>query len=198
MSEKTLASTSTTSDTSITSKALSGAGNLIKLLPTGTVFLFQFLSPVLSNNGHCNTMNKYLSGILLVVCGLNCVFASFTDSYTGSDGKKHYGVVTTKGLWPSSSSETVNLSAYKLRFGDFVHALTSLSVFAVLALLDTNIVQCFYPEFESSEKALMQVLPAAIGAVTSVVFVLFPNHRHGIGYPATSDSNDVSTQKSQA
>ncbi|XP_061359650.1 protein DMP2-like [Gastrolobium bilobum] len=202
MSGKTLlsstSSTQQTGDTSMTSKAFAGAGNLIKLLPTGTVFLFQYLSPVLSNNGHCHTINKYLTGILLVVCGFICVFASFTDSYTGSDQKKHYGIVTTKGLWPSPASESVNLSAYKLRFGDFVHALTAFIVFAVLALLDTKIVQCFYPEFESSEKVLMQVLPAAIGAVTSAVFVLYPNNRHGIGYPATSEPNDPSSQKSQA
>ncbi|KAJ1428819.1 Protein DMP [Sesbania bispinosa] len=90
---------------------------------------------------------------------LSCVFSSFTDSYTGSDGQRHYGIVTGKGLWPSPASGSVDLSAYKLRLGDFVHALLSLTVFAVLGLLDTNIVRCFYPGFESSEKVLMQVIP---------------------------------------
>ncbi|XP_004486087.1 protein DMP2-like [Cicer arietinum] len=197
MSEGT--STSKTSNnksaSNMTRKTFSGVGNLVKLLPTGTVFLFQFLSPVLTNNGHCNTVNKYISAIFLVICGFNCAFTSFTDSYTGSDGQRHYSIVTTKGLWPSPASESVDLSAYKLRFGDFVHAFLSLIVFAVLGLLDTNIVLCFYPEFESSEKILMQVLPPVIGVVSSTVFMIFPSNRHGIGYPISSDANDTS-QKS--
>jgi hypothetical protein len=47
----------------MTGKTFSGVGNLVKLLPTGTVFLFQYLSPVVTNNGHCNTINKYLSAV---------------------------------------------------------------------------------------------------------------------------------------
>jgi hypothetical protein len=185
-------STSKTTTSTMSGKAFSGVGNLVKLLPTGTVFLFQFLSPVLTNSGHCNTVNKYLSGILLVVCGFNCAFTSFTDSYIGSDGQTHYGIVTTKGLWPSSASDSVDLSSYKLRFGDFVHASLSVIVFAVLGLLDSNIVSCFYPEFESSEKILMQVLPPIIGVVSGTVFMIFPSYRHGIGYPSSSDTNNTS------
>ncbi|RDX75022.1 Protein DMP2, partial [Mucuna pruriens] len=195
MSEKNLiATTSKSGARNMSGKTFSGVGNLIKLLPTGTVFLFQFLNPVVTNGGHCTAFNKYLTGIFLGICGFNCAFASFTDSYTGSDGERHYAVVTAKGLWPSPASESVNLSAYKLRFGDFVHALFSLLVFAVLALLDTDTVRCFYPEFESAEKILMQVVPPVIGAVASAVFVIFPNNRHGIGYPTSSDSNDTSTK----
>ncbi|KAI8566143.1 hypothetical protein RHMOL_Rhmol02G0016700 [Rhododendron molle] len=72
---------------------LSGLGKLIKVLPTGTVFLFHFLSPVLTNNGDCkNNINKYyLSIALLGVCGLSCFFSTFTDSYEDSNGITHYG-----------------------------------------------------------------------------------------------------------
>ncbi|RVW55684.1 Protein DMP2 [Vitis vinifera] len=175
---------------SITDRTFTGVGNLIKLLPTGTVFLFQFLNPVLTNNGHCHTINKYLTGILLGVCGFSCCFSSFTDSYFGSDGMTHYGVATKNGLWPSSASESVNLSAYKLRVGDFVHAFLSLTVFAVVALLDSNTVDCFYPSFESTEKLLLMVLPPVIGAISSTVFMVFPNKRHGIGYPASQTSHE--------
>ncbi|KAK9933578.1 hypothetical protein M0R45_020771 [Rubus argutus] len=173
--------------------ALTGVGNLIKLLPTGTVFLFQFLNPVLTNNGHCNTpANKYLSAILITVSALSCCFSSFTDSYTGSDGQTHYGIATTKGLWPSTDSGSVDLSAYKLRVGDFVHAFFSLVVFAVVSLLDSNTVRCFYPAFESTERVLLMVLPPVIGTIAGTVFVVFPNKRHGIGYPSSSDSSQDS------
>ncbi|MED6134207.1 hypothetical protein PIB30_034998 [Stylosanthes scabra] len=186
---------STTTSSSTSNTIFQGLGNLIKLLPTGTLFMFQFLIPIVTNSGHCTVLNKYLTGALLVVCAFTCVFASFTDSYTGSDGVRHYAVVTPTGLWPSPASDGVDLSSYKLRLGDFVHALSSLTVFAILGLLDTNTVGCFYPSFESSEKALVQVLPTVVGAVTSAVFVMFPNNRHGIGYPTSEDPNDTTSSK---
>ncbi|KAH0968938.1 hypothetical protein GBA52_029201 [Prunus armeniaca] len=189
-------STSSSSKKTVNDRTLTGAGNLIKVLPTGTVFLFQFLNPVLTNNGHCAVLNKSLSAILIAMSGFSCFFASFTDSYTGSDGKTHYGVATTKGLWPSTNSKSVDLSAYKLRFGDFVHAFFSLIVFAVVSLLDANSVRCFYPGFESSEKVLLQALPPVIGAVASAVFVVFPNSRHGIGYPSSSSDSSQDSEKS--
>ncbi|KAH0992831.1 hypothetical protein GBA52_004314 [Prunus armeniaca] len=189
-------STSSSSKKTVNDRTLTGAGNLIKVLPTGTVFLFQFLNPVLTNNGHCAVLNKSLSAILIAMSGFSCFFASFTDSYTGSDGKTHYGVATTKGLWPSTNSKSVDLSVYKLRFGDFVHAFFSLIVFAVVSLLDANSVRCFYPGFESSEKVLLQALPPVIGAVASAVFVVFPNSRHGIGYPSSSSDSSQDSEKS--
>ncbi|KAL5541746.1 hypothetical protein UlMin_009456 [Ulmus minor] len=176
----------------IKNKTFNGVGNLIKLLPTGTVFLFQFLNPVLTNNGSCKTLNKYLDSTLIALCGFSCCFASFTDSYTGGDGATHYGIATKNGIWPAPSSGTVDQSKYKLRFGDFVHAFFSVIVFAVLALLDSNTVRCFYPEFESTEKILLQVLPPVIGVVSGTVFMVFPNNRHGIGYPTSDDTSQES------
>ena len=184
---------SQSSQTTIKDKTLSGLGNLNRLLPTGTVFLYQFLGPVLSNNGHCTTtIYKYLTAILVAVCGFSCFFSSFTDSYVGDDGKTHYGVVTSKGLWTFEDSKNVDLSVYKLRFGDFVHGLFALTVFGVLVLLDQKTVGCFYPVSDSSEKTLFKVLPPAVGVVSGGLFMFFPNNRHGIGYPSSTDSSQVS------
>uniref|UniRef100_A0A2N9HHN0 DUF679 domain-containing protein n=1 Tax=Fagus sylvatica TaxID=28930 RepID=A0A2N9HHN0_FAGSY len=184
---------SQSSQTTIKDKTFSGLGNLIRHLPTGTVFLYLFLSHVVSNNGDCETINKYLTAILVGVCGFSCLFSSFTDSYVGDDGKTHYGVVTSKGIWPSTNSRNVNLSSYKLRVGDFVHAFFALLVFAVLVLLDQNTVGCFYPSSESLEKILLMVLPPVVGVVSSVVFMFFPDSRHGIGYSSTTNSSQDST-----
>ncbi|XP_057957161.1 protein DMP2-like [Malania oleifera] len=183
-------SSSTSQKKSYSDMTFSGIGNLIKLLPTGTVFAFQFLNPVLSNNGQCHTVNKVLTSVFVGLCGLSCFFSSFTDSYTGSDGATHYGIATMKGLWPSpDSGKSVDLSQYKLQMGDFVHALFSVVVFAALALLDPNTVDCFYPSFESTQKALMMSLPPVIGVVASAVFAMFPSRRHGIGYPSSSNQS---------
>jgi hypothetical protein len=174
---------------SLKKTSTSGIGSLIKLLPTGTVFLYQFLNPVVTNSGQCKTSNKTLTSILLVICGFNCFFSTFTDSYTGTDKKRHYGIVTTKGLWPSPEANTVDLSKYRLKGSDFVHAALSLLIFALLGLLDTNTVQCFYPSFESTQKQLLQILPPVIGVFVGWVFVIFPQQRHGIGYPVTTDES---------
>lgn len=91
------------------------------------------------------------------------------------------------GLWsfldPEASKK--DLSRYKLRFGDFAHALLALVVFAAIAMLDSNIVDCLYPSFKKNEQTLLSVLPTVVGGLASAVFVVFPNNRHGIGYPPT-------------
>ncbi|GAB2221450.1 hypothetical protein Droror1_Dr00012629 [Drosera rotundifolia] len=187
--------------TSATSTTLSSLASLIKLLPTGTVFVFEFLSPVLSNNGKCHVVNKILTAILIGISGLACAFATFTDSYTDKNGETHYGIVTVKGLWTFGSAssrsdeEAEETSNYKLRLGDFVHAGLSLLVFATVAILDHNTVECFFPSLVTEESTMMAVLPVVVGTVASGVFMVFPSTRHGIGY-AKSDSSSSSSSSS--
>ncbi|KAK3441109.1 hypothetical protein EUGRSUZ_B01594 [Eucalyptus grandis] len=165
-------STSSSSSSSSSSSAYTGLANIIKLLPSGTVFLFQFLNPLLTNNGECHTYNNY----------------------TGSDGSTHYGFATAKGIWPSSSSSSsTSSSGYKLRFSDFVHAFLCVVIFLGLALLDTNTVKCFYPSFEDTEKTVIMVLPTVIGSISSTLFTLFPSTRNGVGYSSTSSTSTTST-----
>ncbi|KAF8016018.1 hypothetical protein BT93_H1540 [Corymbia citriodora subsp. variegata] len=171
--------------------AFASLGNLIKLLPTGMFFMLQFLNPVLTNNGHCHHPSLFLTRLFINVCGLSCAFSCFTDSYTGSDGAVHYGIATLNGLWPSPASETVDLSNFKLRVGDFVHALLSTVVFVAMALVDPNTVTCLYSSTYTKEHmVLLKTLPAVIGAISSAVFMVFPSKRHGIGYPSSSDGCD--------
>ena len=179
-----LSSSKDNSKKSIADKILTGLSNYIKLLPTGTVFVFQFLNHVMTNNGNCTTLNKYLTSFFIAICGLVSGLSCFTDSYKdSSDGTTHYGVATLKGVWPSIESGSVDLSSYKLSFDDFIHAFFVMLVYAVVALLDPNTVKCFYPSFESStEKVLLMVLPLAVGATSATVFVVFPNKRRWIGY----------------
>ncbi|XP_027118158.1 protein DMP2-like [Coffea arabica] len=175
---------------SIAQNAFVGLSSLIKLLPTGTVFAYQFLNPLLigGDGDSCKVANKVLSYILIVVCGLSCFFSSFTDSYTDSDGEVHYGIATFKGFWPNPDDK--DLSSYKIRFGDFVHASFALLVFAGVALLNDNSVDCFYPSFEKHKKVVVSVLPTVVGAVSSAVFALFPTKRNYIGYPPSSQKSN--------
>ncbi|KAL5573417.1 hypothetical protein UlMin_023014 [Ulmus minor] len=164
---------------------------LNKLLPTGTTFLFQLINPLLTSyDNTCTALNKTLEALLIVLCSFVCCFASFTDSYTGSDGKTYYAIVTPKGLWPSS----LNSHSFKLCFRDFVHALFSVMVFACFALLDPKTVRCFYPHFESTHNILLLVLTPILRLLSVVVFFIYPNNRHGIGCPQLDDSTVTSLQ----
>lgn len=166
----------------------SSSANLIKLLPTTTVLLFQVLSPTFTNGGSCYTANKYITGFLLGFCGIMCSFAPFTDSYKSSAGTLYYGIVTSTGLWTLNSTinKTVNLSSYKLKFLDFVHSALTFLVFGAVAFMDSNIVNCYYADARANAKQLVINLPLGVGFVCTLLFLVFPTTRHGIGYAAVT------------
>ncbi|CAI9118663.1 OLC1v1020259C1 [Oldenlandia corymbosa var. corymbosa] len=197
-----MATQSDQSGPSNTSKTFTGLGNLIRVLPTGTVFFYQFMNPILTNNGSCSSTNKIFSSLLFTVCGLSCFFSTFTDSYKDDQGHLHYGIATFKGFWPTSSdpasTTSVDFKSYRLQVGDFVHAFLSLIIFCVLSLLDSNTVHCFYPSFENTEKALMMALPPVIGSVAGAVFTTFPMRRRGVGYAESSSSKSSSPPSNSA
>ncbi|KAK9992430.1 hypothetical protein SO802_027415 [Lithocarpus litseifolius] len=182
---------SSSTQTTIQDKTLSGLENLNRVLPTGTVFLYQLLSPVLTNYGQCSkTIYKCLTATLVGMCGLSCFITSFTDSYA-DNGKTHYGFATTKGiLWPSPKDKT--LPAKALGIKDFVHGFLAVFVFGVIVCLDRNTVDCLYPLSESHYRALLEVLPPVVGAISSVIHLYFPNNRRGIGYLSLSKSSNDS------
>jgi len=166
-----------------------GIGDVLKLLPTATVIVYQVLNPIVTNAGACHVGYKIATGILIGLCGFFCAFSTFTDSYVGADGKVKYGLVTPRGLLPFAESGAAaaggtNFSKYRLRFSDFVHAAFAVAVFAAVALLaDANTVASFYPSLKEQQKKVVMALPIVVGAVSGVVFIVFPSRRHGIGYP---------------
>ncbi|KAF8668937.1 hypothetical protein HU200_052146 [Digitaria exilis] len=167
-----------------------GIGDVLKLLPTATVIVYEVLNPIVTNTGACHVGHKIATGILLGLCALS----TFTDSYVGADGKVKYGLVTPRGLLPFNDDDgsnaaaagggTRDLSRYKLRFADFVHATFAVAVFAGVSLLaDANTVTCFYPSLKEQQKIVVMALPPLVGAAAGVLFVVWPSTRHGIGYP---------------
>lgn len=166
-------------------------GDVLKLLPTATVVVYQVLNPIVTNAGACHVGYKIATGILIGLCGFFCAFSTFTDSYVGADGKVKYGLVTPRGLLPFADSAGAaaaaggtDFSKYRLRFSDFVHAAFAVAVFAAVTLLaDANTVACFYPSLKEQQKKVVMALPVVVGAVSGVIFIVFPSRRHGIGYP---------------
>lgn len=170
-------------------QTLASTAHLANLLPTGTVLAFQVLCPIVSNSGHCDQVSSVMTECLLVLCALSCFLVSFTDSFPGTDGKLHYGLATPKGLWTFENLKDAVIpdgGRYKVQFLDFVHAFLSVLVFAAIALLDDNVVRCLYPAPKHQTKEVLDVLPVGIGFFCSMLFVVFPTTRHGIGYPVAS------------
>ncbi|CAI9783687.1 unnamed protein product [Fraxinus pennsylvanica] len=172
------------------SQTFASTAHLANLLPTGSVLAFQLLSPIFSNQGDCDAVSRSLTAGLVILCGLSCFLLSFTDSFKDPKGNVSYGFATFRGLWIIDGSATLPpevAAKYKLKFIDFVHALMSILVFAAISLFDQNAVSCFYPQPSDGTEEVLTALPVGIGVICSMLFVVFPTKRHGIGFPV-SDS----------
>uniref|UniRef100_A0A0D9WJQ1 Uncharacterized protein n=1 Tax=Leersia perrieri TaxID=77586 RepID=A0A0D9WJQ1_9ORYZ len=171
------------------SQTYQSTAHLAKLLPTGTVLAFQLLSPIVTNQGHCDASgaNRAMSATLITLCALSSFVLSFTDSFRdAATNAVRYGFATPRGLWVIDGGAALDAeaaSAYRVRPIDVVHAVVSVMVFAAVALFDQNVVSCFYPVPSEGTRQVLTVLPVAIGVVGSMLFVAFPTTRHGIGFP---------------
>ncbi|GAB4848104.1 Protein dmp3 [Ancistrocladus abbreviatus] len=177
------------SSPSFSQRALASSANLAKLLPTGTLLAFQLLTPIFTNNGSCDHTTRTLTVILQHLLAASCFIACFTDSVRASDGQIYYGFATFKGMWMfdyAGSGIDEDLSKYRLRVIDWVHAVMSVLVYGAVALKDRNVVSCFYPRPQHETQEVLDIVPIGIGLVCGLLFVVFPTTRHGIGYPITS------------
>uniref|UniRef100_A0A1J3JG64 Protein DMP3 n=1 Tax=Noccaea caerulescens TaxID=107243 RepID=A0A1J3JG64_NOCCA len=174
------------------SQTMTSAANLANLLPTGTLLAFQLLMPVFTSNGSCDYPTRVLTAILLTLLSISCFLSSFTDSVKAEDGNVYYGFATRKGMWvfdyPDPSGLGLpDLSKYRLRFIDWIHAVLSVLVFGAVALRDKNAVTCFYPAPEQGTKKILDIVPMGVGVICGMLFMVFPARRHGVGYPVTGD-----------
>ncbi|CAH8391805.1 unnamed protein product [Eruca vesicaria subsp. sativa] len=176
----------------VMSQTLTSAANLANLLPTGTLLAFQLLIPVFTTNGSCEYATRVLTLILLTLLSISCFLSSFTDSVKAEDGNVYYGFATRKGMWifdypDPSGSGLPDLSKYRIRFVDWIHAVLSMLVFGAVAMRDKNAVSCFYPAPEQETKKVLDIVPMGVGVICGLLFLVFPARRHGIGYPVTGD-----------
>lgn len=161
---------------------LSGTARLNILLPTATILAFTIFTPLLTNDGECDPLNRYLMGAFLALCAASCVFFTFTDSFRVPSGRVYYGVATVAGIWTFNGGRKrpAHPQLYALRWSDLFHALLSLVAFLTFAALNHDVVGCYYP---SLPRKVTNTVPLVVGFAISVLFVVFPSRRRGIGYP---------------
>ncbi|KAL1560645.1 protein DMP7-like [Salvia divinorum] len=168
-------------------KAFKGTAHLSNLLPTGSVLTFQFLSPIVTNEGKCRSIaSQGATAAVLAFCAATCFAMSFTDSFRDERGKVRYGVATFRGLWVVDGSGGLAAEEavkYRVRIVDFVHAFLSIAIFAAVAMFDTYVIGCFCPSPSEEAAEMLRTLPVTVGAVCALFFVVFPTRRHGVGFP---------------
>lgn len=165
--------------------------HLANLLPTGTVLAFQLLVPLTTNAGVCDSTSREMTAVLVALLAVSCFILSFTDSFRDSTGRVRYGLATFRGMWvidgASPGLPAEEAAQYRIRLIDWMHGLMSVVVFAGVTMFDENVVGCFYPEPSPETKEVLTVVPVAIGVFGSMVFVVFPTTRHGIGFPLSAN-----------
>ncbi|KAK8308755.1 hypothetical protein V6Z12_D02G081500 [Gossypium hirsutum] len=161
---------------------LSGTARLNVLLPTATILGFTIFAPLLSNDGQCTSLDRWLLGCFLMFLAASCVFFTFTDSFRTAKGRLYYGVATLSGIWTfdAGRKKPCVLSDYRLRWCDLFHAGLSLVAFLAFAGSHGDVVACYYPGIP---RKVTNTVPLVVGFVVSVLFVVFPSRRRGIGYP---------------
>ncbi|KAL3645439.1 hypothetical protein CASFOL_010619 [Castilleja foliolosa] len=166
-------------------KAFKGTAHLSNLLPTGSVMTFQLMSPVITHEGHCRSfVSQSSTAALLGLCAASCFALSFTDSFRDERGKVRYGVATFRGLWViDGGSPPPEVEKFRLGFVDLVHAVMSILVFASVAMFNENVIRCFCPSPSEEAQEILRAAPVMVGVVCSLLFVMFPTRRHGIGFP---------------
>jgi hypothetical protein len=167
-------------------QAFKSTAELAKHLPTGAVLVFEVLSPVFTNVGKCQDVNRVMTAWLVGLCAAACFFLCFTDSFLDARGTVRYAVATWSGLWvidgtPPPPPEEA--AGKRLKFIDFFHAFLSLIVFVSVAMFDRNVGACFNPVLSYDKKQVLTAVPLAGGLVGTLLFAAFPSTRHGLGFP---------------
>ncbi|CAN6468332.1 unnamed protein product [Victoria cruziana] len=161
---------------------LSGTARLNVLLPTATILGFTIFAPLVTNDGSCSTINRCLTAIFLGLCVCSCIFFTLMDSYRTVSGRICYGVATIYGIWSFNGGrrKPVDPSAYRLRLSDLFHVSLSIVAFLAFASSHNDVSACYY---RAMPRKVTNVVPLVFGFVISLLLVMFPSKRKGIGYP---------------
>lgn len=187
-------------------KTLAGISNLVKLLPTTTLQAFITLNPTFTNHGSCLRSNRFLTAFLIIICSMTCAFFSITDSVMHK-GKLYIGVATLNGIYilnfDEEDSDDVrtwfkNGSKYKLKISDGVHVSLTVIIFLCLSLSNGYVQSCFFAGKFDDSTALLTYFPSGFSILASMVLLLMPKARKGLGYsPDTEDTPDDGIELNQ-
>lgn len=120
-------------------------------------------------------------------------------------GKLYIGIATFKGLYifnlDDEDDDDVRSwlkdrcqKRYRLKLSDGVHIVFTIIVFLSLSLGDGFVQSCFFNEPNENELQLLKNLPLGFSILASMVFLLMPQARKGIGY--SPDAEEATSKPS--
>ncbi|WOH04064.1 hypothetical protein DCAR_0623470 [Daucus carota subsp. sativus] len=177
--------------TSLLNIILSGVVRLNALLPTATILAFTLLHPLITNDGQCTSLTRWIMGCFLALTTASCMLFPITDSFRTATGRLYHGVATMNGIWTICGGHVKPCvtSDFRLRWSDLFYLLLSLIAFLTFAAAHSDVLSCY--NVDLPQKMTIYV-PLVVGFLICAVYVIFPSRRKGIGYPFMLQ-NDLST-----
>ncbi|CAH2055296.1 unnamed protein product [Thlaspi arvense] len=164
--------------------------DLIQQLPSETrpVVLRRQMS--MSQRAMSNTLTSAANLSNLLPTGTLLAFQLLTPVFTSNGVCDHATRFLTAVLlfllaascFVSSFTDSVKADDGTIYFG-FV----TFKVFGAVALRDKYVTDCFCPSPEEETKHVLDIVPVGIGVICSLLFMVFPARRHGIGYLVTGN-----------
>ncbi|GER27471.1 hypothetical protein STAS_03180 [Striga asiatica] len=165
--------------TSIANTILSWPARLNALQLAPTIIFFTVFTPFLTKNGRCTAFDQWLTSSFTAILAALAVIFPITDSFRTTNGRLCYGVATVHGIRTFGGQQPHEPSDYRLRWGDLFRVLLSLITFLAFALLDRDVVSCYRVVLS---REFIDLGRLVVWFVVSLLIVLFPYERRGIGY----------------
>ncbi|KAI6705202.1 hypothetical protein NL676_008164 [Syzygium grande] len=84
---------------------------------------------------------------------------------------------------------------YGIQPSDFVHAATSMAVYAVLVLSDRSVMDTLYPHASRRLRSLLQWARLVAVIFSALLSLIFPTYRRGIGFAVFDAANSRSSDE---
>lgn len=166
---------------------LSGAASLNRLLPSATILAFSLLHPLITNDGQCTALNRWMMGCFLALFAASCVLFSITDSFRTTTGRLYHGVATVNGTWSSCAGHEQPCVPYnyRLRWPDLFYSLLSLLAFLTFAAAHSDVLRCYNMDLP---RKIRMYVPLVVGLLVSGLVIIFPSRRNGKEYRSFNDT----------
>ncbi|KAG2620852.1 hypothetical protein PVAP13_3NG197300 [Panicum virgatum] len=187
---------------SVPERVLSVSANLLHLLPTGAVMVFQTLVPSFTNKGECqHRSNWWLSLCLVVILAFVCLISAFTDSFFDG-GKLYYGIATPWRLFIFNMNHLSHperkqlanrhrLKARHLRWNDCLRGVVTAGVFVALAFNDLAIQNCFFPHPGFDAKQILKNMPLLVSVLSGSLLLPCQTRRNNIDFLGRTSVPDL-------
>lgn len=160
--------------------------------PAQSLTSFWILSNLIMSNQACTDSTKGLMVALIVIFCIFVIFASFTDTYTGSNNTKYvvlllpfYGPVCFS--LPSDFDKDRVYDHFYLKVRDYIRAFIAMTCFLLIVIFISPISICLFPAdgnggVSSLDPAVVRTVPVVVAIAGALIMMCLGNPRQCLGY----------------